>query len=293
MTKMSNTKNTDTNFSLHAIEKVLHRLWTEEDYRKTAFTKRSPSKTTQPAIIDAQLLKQIDRQGIELYSGLLNYGLQDLMVSIYPGCAELIGDAWEETVDDYFKHFPSRHYHLNSIAKQFPEYLARHAQKYERKYPYLVELADYEWLELEVMEMDIKINESNFVPLDSPEAFGSIRPIINPVLILRKFNYDLPCLVDAINAEESLSKYKKPTPCSVAIFRDPQTHICKFLKLGDMAAYVIEQARSQSVTYKDLLANVFTKVGTSNVEQCIVDFLELIETLQDERVFIGSIKETG
>src|SRR5277367_133169 len=131
--------------SLREIEQTLTTLWMNRDARARFLAGKNAS-------ISPDLAKQIDRGGVELYAGLLNYGHHDVMNSIYPLSAKLLGKNWPAIVDDYLETFPPHHFNLNRTAKQFPGYAEQSLSEFTERFPFLPELADYEWVEMELLE---------------------------------------------------------------------------------------------------------------------------------------------
>jgi hypothetical protein len=228
-----------------------------------------------------------DPKGVSLYAKLTNFAYQEVMPTVYPGCMQLIGDEWVDVVNDYLAKFPPRHFNLNQSTKEFPQYLAKFGKKFLEKYPFIVELADYEWIELQVMEDASAIVDGNYDPLTSAEQFSNSAPIVNPTLVIRSYNYPIPAIVDCLAADEPLDACgTNQANVAIGIFRHPENNLSKFLQLGEVAENVIEAAGKKPTSYKDLLAIVMA--GASDANQAVLQFLELIETLQSLKLFVGS-----
>ncbi len=279
--------------SLHDVERTMTLLWTNRKARQKLLGKtarRGGSKP--PGKLSPVVLREADQQGVLLYADLLRTGMQDLMLSVYPGCASLIGDDWSEVVDDYFERYPSAHYHLNEAARQLPEYLAGYGKVWCKKYPYLVELADYEWIELELMESDASIEEHPWQEPGSADELERLRPVVNPVLMLRSYSYNIPEIVETLKNEGSSLTDLDPCPTKIAVYRHPETHFCKFLELKPVAAVVVELAIKGPASYAELAAAAVKAALEMDPQEAIVEFLDLIEKLQSLKVFVGSMPIT-
>lgn len=266
--------------SLHEIEQTLSTLWMNKDLREE-FLASAP-------LNNGNLESQIDARGVRLYASLLKHGHRELMLSIFPYCAQLIGKKWEATVERYLSHYPPQHYNLNRTASQFSQYLAQHEDMQMKRYPYLAELADYEWVELELLEMDKEIIVSHQATLNTPEDFAKFAPIVNPVLVIRSYEYAITRVVDQMEAHERPPKKGLRHKTDIAIYRNPQTNKCKFLETGVTAAKIIDRASTQSSSYADLLSFAISLNCLRDPEKIACEFLGLLEKLHELFVFVGS-----
>ncbi|HEY9677899.1 MAG TPA: putative DNA-binding domain-containing protein [Drouetiella sp.] len=267
--------------SLHEIESSLSTLWLKESVRESL---EKGSSTIAPAIAE-----NVDKSGVELYATLLAYGQQELMNSIYPYCAKALKKKWEQTVKEYFLKYPPNHFNLNRAAKRFSEYLKEDRGDLMEKYPFLAELAEYEWLELELLEVDEVVALQPNLVLAKPEHFIQYAPLLNPVLILREYQYPVSAIADKLAANKSVAK-TKPERSRVAIYRHPQTNHCKFLDVGEVAFEVIQASQQKPKSYADLISLSVEKAANLDPQKTVVEFLDLIEKLQELQVFIGSKK---
>jgi hypothetical protein len=80
----------------------------------------------------------------------------------------------------------------------------------------------------------------------------------------------------------------EPKPTSVALYRDPYGHHCRFLELGDLAAAVVDTARKSQQSYAALAELVVGLSGERSAEQSVLEFLELVDKLQSVYLFVGS-----
>lgn len=282
-TKCSSTANSSPD--LAEIEKSLYTLWTRKGPREEFLSGGSPEG------VNGDFAEKVDYKGINLYSSLIRTGQNDLMHSIYPGCAGLIGKGFQDVVGKYFEQFPPDHHNFNRAAARFSTYLASFGDRYVKKYPFMPELADYEWVELEIMEHPALTpdNVGEFKQLDSPELFDRFGPVVNSALVIRRYEYPIAKIVDWLKDGVRLPRRVKKEACTLAIYRSPEDHSARFLELGEVAALVIERAISEdSVSYADLIKLAVESQVGANPQQVVLDFLTLVEKLREMELFIAS-----
>lgn len=274
--------------SLREIEKTVGTIWINREARDW-FLKGRPKKGAPNSIEDlsSDVLDVLDPKGAELYGRLINFGHYDLLCSIFPYCHKVLGKSWDEVAEEYFLEYPSDHYNLNRICRHFSQFFANHAELLE-KYPYLAELADYEWLELERAEDPALIERADDVSIDSLERIGSYSPVVNPTLVLRK--YEFPILEMAShfeNAKRIKRKFEKQN-CNIIMYRDPAGNRVRIMELGKVASALVLQGQAAGSTYQDLLRSALELNPQGDPQALIVQFLELVEELQADNIFVGS-----
>ncbi len=95
--------------SLREIEQSVATLWLNREAREWLIKGRKKEKPESLKDVPEELLQAVDRDGVALYGGLISYGHQDVMESIYPYCARLLGKKWLTVVEDYLLKFPPDH----------------------------------------------------------------------------------------------------------------------------------------------------------------------------------------
>ena len=269
--------------SLTDLEKTLSVLWTNESSRLD-FLK---SGKLPEAEFANSITSTIDERGVRTYAQLISIGRSDLMLSVFPGCARLLNKKWQETIDGYFETCPPKHYRLNMAASSFSEYLIEHCPHHLRKFPYLADLADYEWVELQLMEDARQIKVLPHMPLSEPVQFEKMAPVVNPVLTIRNYKYPVPVIVDYLR-EGQLPRNISPRDVYVAVYRDPETHLGRYVEITPGIVQIITEAQAKPTVYADLAAVAIVYSKAASAESALLEFFEAVEKLQSLNLFIGS-----
>lgn len=267
---------------LKEIEQSLKVLWTNRQAREEFLSGSTPDGVN-PEIVD-----QCDVGGINLYANLISIGQNDLMDSVYPICKHLVGKGFPDLVAKYYEHCPPEHFNFNKGAERFSEFLKENGDRYVRKYPFLPELADWEWIELEVMECPQKVETFEEIALNSPELFDKFAPVVNPTLTIRKYNYPVSKVVEWVNEGVKLPRRVKKGSEILSVYRMPGTDEIKFLELGSNACKIIETAIESKTSYSELIKLVIEGNKNMDPQSAVIDFLQLIEKYQDLKVFVGN-----
>lgn len=266
--------------SLHEIEKTLTAIWME----------RQPIESAQSlaCVLESETF---DEKGAQLYARLIGYGNSDVLSSIYPYCEKVLGKNWDKTLRAYIQKFPPDHFHLNTAAKRFPQFLQSECPELIEKIPYLAELADYEWLEMELLELDTAIGITEKSPFNDPQTFVSLGPLLNPTLRVHSYAFPIQEIVDFLDdMEEGKSFRKKFKPCKshVAMYRDPVTHRVRIVDLDENAQILLSEASSSS--YADLARRNVELNPTLDPQSTVADVIDLIEQFREINLFVGDRK---
>jgi hypothetical protein len=268
--------------NLQTIEQSLSTLWTREEALSQFLSGSCPDG------FDEEFSREIDARGVRLYASLIRHGRQDLMKSIYPGCQKILSRQWIRLVDRYFETRPPAHFNLNKAASGFSDFLKVDCPDLVARHGFLPELADYEWIELEIMESDERESRGETIALDSPEVFNSWGPVLNPVLAIRHYQYPITKLVDWLRDDVRLPRRIKKDAINLAIYRDPDEFYARFLELGDAAIKVVERVLNGPASYSELITMVVTENQGVDPQEVVMQTLELFEQLQERCLFLGS-----
>jgi hypothetical protein len=241
-----------------------------------------------------------DEKGIALYSSLIEFGRFDLMVSIFPIIHKLLGKNFKEPALDYFEAMPPRHYNLNRAAENFASYLADKCPKLIKRYPFLSELADYEWIELLVLEqaegnLTAQAASKNVSVDDTDWAarFATLAPVFTSAIVARKYKFDIPAIALSIKAGEKLSaKLLKPsaTPVGVIVFRDPVSLDARFLEVGEVAMNILEMVLAKPGTsYGELLSILCANASPEEAGSLLTGSLAAIEQFKNFNLIVREV----
>ena len=178
-------------------------------------------------------LHGVDDQRLALYEELMFNTVRETLESIYPythQCDtqdedhELALDraAWPELVESYRRAYPNPSHRLMGAVENFPRFLAEQAE-WMARYPFLSELALYEWLEMVVLNvpaeqpvMTVTVSQA----LPALLAFDQAAPVWNAARVLQQFEYPIPQVIEGLQSEEQPVAPIVPQPTEVLILQD-------------------------------------------------------------------------
>ncbi len=231
------------------------------------------------------------------YEYMVFANTEETLGTIYPITRKLIGEDWTSEVRALLQRYPNQRYHIMGAGEMLPEYLLTHPD-WRNRYPFLPELALYEWLEADVLsrpDPELPAGFQDSVPQTATELEHMI-PVLNSTAELVVFRYPLPAIVDALKklrwGEENVPGFAmKPT--AICVYRKRKPHACHFFELNPLlAAWVGSAQETSGSTYAEHLEPIWTEITTLNpaVVREIFDyqFLGILSQLRDADILLGS-----
>ncbi len=229
----------------------------------TAWNKRHKLKS-------AKRLPEKAIKRLKVYRDLVKGSFNELLKKIYPNVYKLTKKEWKAILSKYIEAFPPASPMLGKVGEKFPFFLSKQ-KKLLKKYPFITELALYEWLELEIYE---KENYSN-------NAKKNL--ILNPIHKFCKFKYPIPEMIENDLNLKTIST--KPT--NLLIYRDPNNFKVRFMELSHGTLDYLELVKKNASDKKiiDKLANQY-KIDKTKYKYFINELMKLKQTLIEKRILI-------
>jgi hypothetical protein len=189
-----------------------------------------------PTGTTADILPLTLKQPLALYQELLSGTVLETMQGIYPHTYRLLSQngekesAWKALIEQYRRQNPNASYKLSGAAQSFPAFLATQQNQIEI-FPFLSDLARYEWLELEMLQCPDELPSFDLLAASSRTSPVVALPVDEtglaqmatthalqwtPVRTLNMFAYNIPDLIDYLLHNQYLAPHKKTAQTKLA-----------------------------------------------------------------------------
>lgn len=214
---------------------------------------------------------------IKIYRELVRNSLKDVVSNIYPYTRKVLKNKWNKLLPAYLEAYPPTSPILNRVAEHFPTYLLKQKNILKR-YPFISELALYEWLELEVYEKE-NINDKKKIK----NGF-----CLNPAHTIPRFQYPVPQIIEIIKSKK-LTKLAEVTkqPTNVLIYRDPKTLTVRFFELSlATSTYLklVEKGFEKSKAL-NLLVKQY-KIDKNGLKPFVSKFDGMVKVLEKSKILV-------
>lgn len=218
---------------------------------QAAFTAylRDPSANPAPDDVDAARAA--------VYARLVFDNLESLLSACFPVLrAVLAREAWSALVHDFLAEHRARTPLFPRLPREFADYLAR-GRAGRADVPWLAELADYEWLELEVGQAPEELPPPAAANADPLE----VAPVLNPLARARAYAHPVHTIAPG--------RLPEPSPAWLVVFRRRDDTVA-FLELNAVSARLLELiARRPGAPGRELFAEIARELAHPAPERMI------------------------
>lgn len=240
-----------------------------------AFTRhvRNPAKHPRPEDVEARRMN--------IYNELLYNNVEDFMSNAYPVLREITSDdKWHRLIRDYFEHHDASTPLFQEMPREFLKYLMHERTADQDDFPFMLELAHYEWVELALSVSDQEINYGS-VDQDADLLEGI--PVLSP--LAWPLSYHFP--VHEISPE-FLPEQPGEQPTHLVVYRDKNDEV-HFLNINAVTAQMLQMISDENnkMTTKQILSDIAEKLDHPNPDVVIQGGLQILYDLKNRDVILG------
>jgi hypothetical protein len=259
----------------------------------------------------------IEERRLALYQELMFNTLLEALQSVYPYTYQVLSQGsddvaeWSVLAEAYRRAYPNQSHKLTGALEHFPRFLSEQSGLMEA-YPFLSELAQYEWLEMQVLNApDIELNEDagQFLAGELPDLsqWSACAPVWNAAHVLHRFDFPIPEVLDCLHAQTdcehadntdaehaimALSQIQ-PNETDILIYRDPDTLQARFFRLNGMTSLLVQLSSAQpGVCYAEILRQLQELVPalqSFSPEALAAQAVRLFENCLNNKILLGSV----
>ncbi|MGI9229726.1 MAG: HvfC family RiPP maturation protein [Gammaproteobacteria bacterium] len=223
----------------------------------------------------------IEERRLAIYRRLLYGNVDNFMSSHYPVIKKLLTDEqWETLLHDYFKTHHARTPLFPKMPQEFMQYLATPRPGINDIYPFLGELAHYEWVEAELSLDSREINQQGVA------ADGDLLeqvPVLNPLALPLQYTYPVHRI-----GPDYIPDAPPPQPSYLVVYRNRREEV-KFLELNPVSARLIELIMTDSGhSGRRMLSQIAGELQHPEPELVISNGLDILQDMTEKDVILGT-----
>lgn len=162
---------------------------------------------------------------ITLYKELVRNSFNSTFENIYPNTFKLVKNNWNELYTEYIKQYPPDSPLLNRVVEHLSEFLTT-KKNILKKYPFISELAKFEWAEVEIYEKEDYTNNKN-------------KQELNPIHMILRFEYPIVEILKLIEKKKAIKTIEKKQ-VNILLYRDPKSLKVRMFELAPGTLAYIE-----------------------------------------------------
>jgi hypothetical protein len=254
-----------------------HRDFQDKQYAFAAHI-RDPENTVAPAGIE-------DRR-IGIYRELFFNNLRNLLGTFFPVIRKIVSDEqWHHIIREFMKIHRAKTPYFLQLPEEFLAFLQNNYRALDEEYPFITELAHYEYADL-ALRVSTEVNDLSGVNRD-----GDLRADVPVKSVLAwAFAYHYPV--------HRISKDYLPTeateqPSYLALFRRSDDKV-SFLELNAVSAALLDavEHNSDALSGETLLKNLASKIHYPDVDALIRHGVDALEEMRQLEILTGT-RSTG
>jgi hypothetical protein len=233
-------------------------------------TIRDPKNHSTPA--------DVEERRMAVYRELIYNNVEDFLANTYPVLKEIVGeDAWHGLVREYFKEHRATTPLFMQMPGEFLAYLQQEREQADIDYPFMLELAHYEWTELELAVSEEKISMQD---IDANGDLLDNRVVISPLTRVLGYQYPVHRIGTDFLPTEPESTY-------LIVFRDRKDNV-EFMELNQVTASLLNRIQAGTQTTFEILQAISQELGHPDPDKVINFGIELLGDLQKRGVILGT-----
>jgi len=217
----------------------------------------------------------VKEKNVYKYRELIYNVVNDSLQAAYPLTNDLLKkQEWEELVHNFFRSHRCRSPQIWQMPKELYEFVKESEDHLQKKYPYIIDLLLFEWMEIEVYMMN-DIEPGRYTTLGN---FKIDELVLNPEIRILSLQYPVHFKNTIQIAAEDAGQYY------VGIHRDPDTGRVHFTDIQYPHVEVIEKLLEAQPNYQTLV-DLFSKYASPEIASEALN--NFIKASLDSKLLLG------
>ena len=227
----------------------------------------------------------IETRRLEVYRKLFFNNLYSLLGNFFPVMRKIHSDAhWRRFIRGFMQHHQAQTPYFLQLPEEFLDYLRNEFQPQDDDYPFLVELAHYEYAEL---ALSISEDEDDLAEVDPAGNLLEGIPVKSALAWAFAYHYPVHRI-----APDFLPEEPDEQPVYLAVYRDGADEI-GFLELNAVSAALLEEIeQNRNLTGAALLRQLADKINYPDVDALVQHGAVALAEMRQLGILTGTRRPT-
>jgi hypothetical protein len=247
----------------------------QQQYAFAAYI-RDPQHAAAPA--------DVAERRMAAYAELFYNNIHDFLSNAFPVLRRIhTEEAWHALVRDYFATHRAHTPLFHEMPREFLHYLEREREPHEGDYPFMPELAHYEWIELELLTAEEAIPEHHA----NGDLLAEV-PVLSPLTRILSYHY----AVHQIGPDNIPGKPGSELT-HLLVYRDRQDEI-GFIELNPVTTRLLQLLQEgPHHSGRQLLEQIAAELNHPNAQTVIEGGRAILIDLLQRDIILGTTPEGG
>ena len=225
--------------------------------------------------------QDIEERRMEIYRGLLYRNVESFLAGSFPVLRKVLDDGeWHGLIRNYFRTHRARTPLFPKMPQEFLQYLQEEQETVTQRFPFLPELAHYEWVEL-ALSLDVRE-----IPLEGIDPAGDLLsgvPVLNELSWSLAYDYPVHRITP-----DNLPQGKPAQPACLFVYRDRQDKV-RFIELNPLAARLVDclKENHDNRAGRQILTGIAAEIAHPDPEVVINGGASVLEDMRAKQVILG------
>jgi uncharacterized protein len=223
----------------------------------------------------------IEDRRLKIYRELVYNNIEGFIANSFPVLRKMIKDEqWHKMLRDYVSNHQAHTPLFPKMPQEFIQYLEHERSEDKEDYPFLLELAHYEWIETSI-SMDSR--DISFVGINESGDLLDGIPVLNPLAMPLAYQWPVhkispDFLPDSIPEQATY----------IVVYRDRHDEV-GFIELNAVSAKLIEAClNNNDQSGKDILLSIAEQLQHPNPEAVVNGGLEMMQDFKSKDIILGT-----
>lgn len=223
----------------------------------------------------------IENRRLQIYRELFYNNVQNYLSNAFPVLRKLYSeDAWRAMMRDYYARHVSHSPQFYQMAEEFLRYLQEEHQTTDDDPAFLLELAHYEWVELNLGIADADID---WAQIDKDGDLLAAPPVLSPLAVILAYQYPVHTI-----GPECIPQSPPDQPTYLAVNRDLSDKV-HFLKLNAVTARLLGLIEEHPAhTGRQHLEQIAREMSHPNPQVVIDGGAQILTDLKSRDIVLGT-----
>ncbi len=223
----------------------------------------------------------IEERRLKIYRELVYNNIEGFIGNSFPVLRKIIEEeSWHKMMRHYVSNHQAHTPLFPKMPQEFIHYLEHERGEFTEDYPFLLELAHYEWIETSI-SMD-----SREIGLDGVDQDGDLLegvPVLNSLVIPLSYQWPVHMI-----SPDFIPDTLPEQATYIVVYRDRHDEV-GFIELNPVSAKLIETClKNKNKTGKEILLSIAEQLQHPNPDAVIKGGLEIMQNFKNKDIILGT-----
>lgn len=229
----------------------------------------------------------IEDRRMEIYRGLFFRNIRSFMSGAYPVLKSLYEDSdWDQLIREFFIEHRCQTPMFPELSREFLRYLQETRGERDGDFPFMLELAHYEWVERGVR---IEATEIDSVDADPNGDLLEDIPVLSPLAWPLSYQYPVHRICDTYIPTEPPEE-----PTHLLVYRRRNDKV-KFMQINAVSRMLLDQIQENlesdsMISGREILRNIARSIGRPGPDDLIAVGQQLLTQWRERDILLGTRK---